>query len=40
MKKLQEKYAKVLLNTCLKMKKNQKLFISADMEVIEFVRIV
>lgn len=40
MKKLQEKYAKVLLNTCLKMKKNQKLFISADMEIIEFVRIV
>lgn len=40
MRNLQEKYASVILNTCLKLKKNQQLFISADMEVIEFVRIV
>ncbi len=40
MKKLQEKYAKVILNTCLKLKKNQQLFISANTESIEFVRIV
>lgn len=40
MKKLQEKYARVILNTCLKIKKNQKLFISANYEAIEFVRIL
>lgn len=38
--KLQEKYAKVILNTCLGVKKNQQLFISANYEIIEFVRIL
>ena len=40
MKKLQEKYAKVILNSCLKIKKNQQLFVSANTEAMEFVRIV
>ena len=38
--KMQEKYAKVLLNTCLGLKKNQQLVISANYEMIEFVRLV
>lgn len=40
MKTLQEKYASVILNTCLKIKKNQKLLISANTEILEFVRVV
>lgn len=40
LEKLQKKYAKVILDTCLKVKKNQKLFISANSEVIKFVRIL
>lgn len=40
MKQLQEKYAQVILKTCLKIKKNQKLFISANYDAIEFVRIL
>ena len=40
MKELQEKYAKVLLETCLKVEKNQPLFISFNIERIDFVRIV
>ena len=37
---LQEKYARVLLESCLKVEKNQPLFISANIERIDFVRIV
>lgn len=40
MEELQEKYAKVLLETCLKVEKNQPLFISFNIERIDFVRIV
>ena len=40
MNKLQEKYAKVLLETCLKIEKNQPLFISYNIERSDFVRIV
>lgn len=40
MKELQEKYARVLLESCLKVEKNQPLFISANIERIDFVRIV
>ena len=40
MKELQEKYASVILKTCLKVKKNQPLFISANSERLDFVRIV
>jgi len=40
MKELQEKYANVILNVCLKVKKNQSLFISANSERLDFVRIV
>ena len=40
MKELQEKYASVILNVCLKVKKNQPLFISANTERLDFVRIV
>ena len=40
MKELQEKYAEVLLKSCLKVEKNQPLFISFNIEVIDFVRIV
>lgn len=40
MQKLMEKYAEVLLKNCLKIEKNQPLFISANVEVRDFVRIV
>ena len=40
MNKLQEKYAKVLLETCLKIEKNQPLFISYNIERSDFVRII
>ena len=40
MNKLQEKYAKVLLETCLKVEKNQPLFISYNIERSDFVRII
>lgn len=37
---LQEKYAKMILNVCLLVKKNQPLFISSNVENRDFVRIV
>lgn len=40
MKELQEKYARVLLESCLKVEKNQPLFISYNIERSDFVRIV
>ena len=40
MKELQEKYASVILNVCLKVKENQPLFISANSERLDFVRII
>ncbi len=40
MKELQEKYASVILKTCLKVEKNQPLFISANSERLDFVRII
>lgn len=40
MNKKMQKYAEVLLKTCLKIEKNQPLFISCDIERIDFVRIV
>ncbi len=40
MKELQEKYASVILNVCLKVEKDQPLFISANSERLDFVRIV
>lgn len=40
MKELLKKYANVILNTCLKVEKNQPLFISANYERIDFVRII
>lgn len=40
MNKLQEKYAKVLLETCLKIEKNQPLFIIYNIERSDFVRII
>ncbi len=40
MKELQEKYASVILNVCLKVKKDQPVFISANSERLDFVRIV
>ena len=40
MNELMEKYAKVLLNTCLKIEQNQPLFISANVECYDFVRII
>lgn len=40
MKKQMEKYATVLLKTCLKIEKGQPLFISANIERLDFVRIV
>ena len=40
LEKLQEKYASVILKTCLKIKKDQPLFISANYERIDFVRIL
>ena len=35
MKELQEKYARVLLESCLKIEKGQPLFISANIERID-----
>ena len=40
MEKLLEKYAKVLLENCLKVEKDQPLFISVNVERIDFARIV
>ncbi len=40
MKELQKKYASVILNVCLKVKKGQPVFISANSERSDFVRIV
>ncbi len=40
MKELLKKYASVILNTCLKVEKNQPLFISANYERVDFVRIL
>ncbi len=40
MKHLQTKYAQVLLKSCLKIEENQSLFISANYERVDFVRIV
>ena len=40
MNELMEKYAKVLLETCLKIEKNQPLFISFNIERLDFVRVV
>ncbi len=40
MKKLQEKYAEVLLKSCLKVEKDQPLLIGFNSEVIDFVRII
>ena len=40
MKELQEKYARVILESCLKLEKDQPLFISFDVERTDFVRIV
>ena len=40
MKELQEKYARVLLESCLKIEKNQPLFISFNVERSDFARIV
>ena len=40
MKELQRKYAKVILETCLKVEKNQPLFISFNSERLDFVRII
>lgn len=40
MKELQEKYASIILRVCLKIKENQPLFISANSERLDFVRIM
>ena len=40
MKELQEKYIEVILESCLKLEKNQPLFISYDVERRDFVRMV
>lgn len=40
MNELLEKYAKVLLETCLKVDKNQPLLVSIDIERIDFARII
>ena len=40
MKELQEKYARVLLETCLKMEKGQPLFIRYNVERRDFIQIV
>lgn len=40
MKELLEKYAKVLLESCLKVEKDQPLFVSVNVERIDFARIV
>ena len=37
---LQEKYARVILESCLKVEKNQPLFISYNVERSDFVRII
>ena len=39
-KELLEKYAEVLLKSCLKVEKDQPLLISGDMERIDFIRIL
>ena len=40
MNELMEKYASVLLESCLRVEKDQPLFISFNIERIDFVRIV
>ena len=40
MKDLLEKYAKVLLESCLKVEANQPLFVSFNVERMDFARIV
>lgn len=40
MNELKEKYAEMILNVCLLVKENQPLFISANSEVSDFVRII
>ena len=40
MNELLKKYASVILNTCLKVEKDQPLLISANYERIDFVRIL
>lgn len=40
MKKKLEKYASIILKTCLKVEKNQPLFISANYERVDFVKIL
>ena len=40
MNTLKEKYAKVLLENCLQIEKGQPLFISCEVERIDFVRII
>ena len=40
MERLMKKYAKILLETCLKVEKNQPLFISFNVERVDFARIV
>ena len=40
MNELLHKYAQVILKTCLKIEKNQPLFISCNIERLDFVRIV
>ena len=40
MEQLLEKYAGVILNTCLKVEKDQPLFISCTTERLDFVRIL
>ena len=40
MKKKLEKYASIILKTCLKVEKNQPLFISANYERVDFVKII
>ena len=40
MKELQEKYAEVLLKSCLRVEKDQPLLIGFNIEVIDFVRII
>ena len=40
MEELLKKYASVILNSCLKVEKNQPLFISANYERVDFVKIL
>ena len=40
MNELMEKYARVILTSCLKVKENQPLFVSANLERVDFVRVV